>query len=83
MIRVSFAAGQNAVEGTTKMAIACSSPDSDQSKSERVSPASTDLAVRSETPGPNRPRLTLKTVAQGIIRLLALRGQKSDSEGSV
>lgn len=48
-----------------------------------MSPSSTDLAARSETPGSNKPRLSFKTVAQGIIRLLALRGQKSDADGVV
>jgi hypothetical protein len=70
-------------EGCANGAIACSSPDSDQSKSSRMSPSSTDLAARSETPGSNRARLSFKTVAKGIVRLLALRGQKSETEGVV
>jgi hypothetical protein len=83
MTRVSLPSKGDVVVGSANKAIACSSPDSDQSKSSRVSPSSTDLAVRSETPGSNRPKLSFKTVAQGIIRLLALRGQKSDTEGVV
>ena len=65
------------------MTKACSSPDSDQSKSERVSPSSTDLAERSGSAASNRPRFTFRAVAQSIMKVLALRKPNSDSEGSV
>lgn len=75
--------GDKMVEWNANVVIACSSPDSDQSKSERVSPSSTDLAARSETPGSNRSRFTFRAVAQSIMKVLALRGPNNDAGGPV
>ena len=75
---------ENAVErGANEKKKACSSPDSDQSKSERVSPSSTDLAERSGSPASNRSRFTFRAVAHSIMKVLALRGPKSETEGTV
>jgi hypothetical protein len=62
---------------------ACSSPDSDKSKSERVSPSTTDLAERSVSPTSIKRGFTFRAVAQSIMKILALREPNSETEGTV